>query len=283
MEKRTDLVYILGTQSKWHNNEIRFSLRSVAKNLECAGRIFIVGEFPKWINKERVTNIPAEDIYRNKLKNAVHKILLACRDPKVSDNFILMNDDFFFLKRTREVEYFNKGFLKATKRNHETKGGYYYDAIKKTISLLKDFGIDHPYDFENHYPIILNKEKFIKTFSTIDYKADGLIFRSVYHNLNRTKSEYRPDLKVYEFDEFPKNADFISTDNKVTMDSRFQRWIRRRFEKPSIYERDPEVDYYATRTINYGGRIYNTGDLIRGPLPEKVILENKLRSRVIKK
>jgi hypothetical protein len=44
--KPIDIVYVLGTGSNWSDNEIRFSLRSVFKNLTNIGQIFIVGEKP---------------------------------------------------------------------------------------------------------------------------------------------------------------------------------------------------------------------------------------------
>ena len=42
--KTLDVVYVLGTGSSWDNNEIRFSIRSVLKNLPGIGRIIIIGE-----------------------------------------------------------------------------------------------------------------------------------------------------------------------------------------------------------------------------------------------
>ena len=44
-----DLVYVLGKGSRWQDNELRFSLRSVSKNLSNVGQIFIVGQIPDFV------------------------------------------------------------------------------------------------------------------------------------------------------------------------------------------------------------------------------------------
>ena len=38
---KIDVVYVLGTGSKWHNNEIRFSLRALEKNLRDYRHIYV--------------------------------------------------------------------------------------------------------------------------------------------------------------------------------------------------------------------------------------------------
>ncbi len=55
MEKieKIDLVYILGKGSKWSDNEIRFSLRSIEKYFDYR-KIFIIGEKPESLLESRI-------------------------------------------------------------------------------------------------------------------------------------------------------------------------------------------------------------------------------------
>ena len=73
MQKQIDVVYVLGTGSNWDNNEIRFSLRSLAKNLKGMGRVFVVGERPAFL--QNVIHIPAKDEF-NPNVNADGNIIL---------------------------------------------------------------------------------------------------------------------------------------------------------------------------------------------------------------
>ncbi len=92
--KKIDLVYVVGTGSRWNDNELRFSLRSVSKNLSNVGKVFIVGECPDYL--KNVIHIPASDIFDSAINadgNMTHKLLLVCNNKELSDDFLFMNDD----------------------------------------------------------------------------------------------------------------------------------------------------------------------------------------------
>ena len=228
MDKKLDVVYILRNAStRWRNQEIKYSLRSISKNLLFNKVWIVTGELPRFIDGDRVGLIKANDPYANKLRNAIHKISLACKDDRVTDDFILMNDDFYFLKPSNEVEYFNKGRLESAVKYHATKGGYYYRAIRDTVQILRDMGIAHPIDFEVHYPIIFNKKKFIETIDKVsDHEA--FLFRSIYGNINNIKSKYRKDIKVFNQRQFERTKilDFMSTDEKMATTKLFKNGLK---------------------------------------------------------
>ena len=196
----------------------------------------------------------------------------------MSDNFVLMNDDFFFLKRTENVEYFNKGKLEASRKNHSTHGGYYYRAISDTMEMLRDMGIDHPTDFEVHYPIIFNKHKLLKTLEKIS-QEEGFLFRSIYGNLNNIESKYRRDVKVFNIEQFRRSRlkDFMSTDEKIVTDIRFQKWIDNRFKEKSSFEIAPIPAYTCDEVFEYNGKKYNKGDIILEKIPERVVISAGLK------
>jgi hypothetical protein len=277
--EQLDLVYILRAGSRWRNNELRYSLRSIEENFESPGKVFIVGVCPRWVDTKNVTFIQEDDPYGDKVRNAIHKIKRACKDDRISERFILMNDDFYFMKKIRAIKLFNRGTLFQAKRDHKTKAGYYYKAISNTYEMLLNLGIKFPMDFEMHCPIVFEKKKFLRVADRIEGSNRTYLFRSVYYNLNEEKSWRHTDVKIYNTNDLGKyqNADIVSSSDAVATDPKFQRWLARKFKKESKYELKKGNMYYATETINYGGKIYNPGDLIIEELPPTVVAANKLR------
>ncbi|MFA5815861.1 MAG: hypothetical protein WC865_09615 [Bacteroidales bacterium] len=99
--KPIDIVYVLGTGSSWSDNEIRFSLRSVFKNLTNIGQIFIVGERPDGLKGFLHIDHPDEFPSTNADGNIIRKVLQACKDPRVSEKFLIINDDHIIMKPMR--------------------------------------------------------------------------------------------------------------------------------------------------------------------------------------
>jgi hypothetical protein len=88
-----DVVYVLGTGSKWKNNELRFSLRAIEKNLTGYRDIYVIGENPGFL--QNVIHIPYPDeLPGNADGNIARKVLRACREKKLSDNFLFINGCF---------------------------------------------------------------------------------------------------------------------------------------------------------------------------------------------
>lgn len=94
-----DLVFVVGNGSKYNNVELRIALRSVARYVPHR-KIFLVGAKPDWVNYDLVTHIPAEDPYKDGLKdrNIWHKVMLAVADERVSERFLFCSDDQFVTK-----------------------------------------------------------------------------------------------------------------------------------------------------------------------------------------
>lgn len=91
-----DIVYIIGTGSKWQNNELRYSLRSIAKFGANLGEVYIVGDdLPHFVNPYSVTFIKACDITTNKpALNVYYKLCRLFKLTKV-ERFLLSSDDHF--------------------------------------------------------------------------------------------------------------------------------------------------------------------------------------------
>lgn len=231
-----DVVYILGKGSHWQDNELRYSLRSIEENLN-HGKVFVVGECPDWL--QNVTHIEAIDGFPHKIKNAIHKIRTACLDHRISEDFILMNDDFFFLNRTEAIKNFHLGNINKAIAEHQTKDGYYYRALIDTRNLLNVAGAVEVLNYEVHYPMVFNRKKFLELTDSVSWHDAGYLFRSLYGNIYEIGGQKRSDVKIYHLSDFIKfkSGDLISTNDRVVLTPQFQLWIMGRFKNPSKYEK----------------------------------------------
>lgn len=270
MEK-IDFVYILRTDPRFYkNDDIKYSLRSLDKNFKVKGKVFIVGGRPNWINVNTVTHIYAEDKERNKLVNAIHKILIACKDRRISEDFILMNDDFLFLKETDDIKNYNIGTIEEMKRTHRTKGGYYYKAICDTLEILQSKNMS-TISYETHYPIIINKNNFIEIIKETGKIA--YLFRSFYGNRYIKESKKIKDFKVFNHHQFfkGKEREFMSLSDEIEKYPSMKEWYSNIFKDKSKYERKLSKVLITTRDIKINDKIYIKGSRVDIKLEKKEI------------
>lgn len=290
MEK-IDLLYILGKGSRWHDNELRFSIRSAVKFFNF-NKIFIVGELPEWLTG--VVHVPVPDNNKNKLLNARDKYLASTNIKELSDNFILMNDDFFFLKQTDEIPNYTRGKMSDQILQHQTMSGYYFKSLCDTRNRLLGMGIDEPIDFEVHAPIIFNKEK-LKTVIAMMGTDKPYLLRSSYGNLENLDPKEVLDYKIGNivnlFAQLKRDENFLSISDALIVDDDFRKWLMSRYPKPSKYELDNGAGvralpgrpmaclrYTATKQFEYQGKLYNPGDLISKSDIEKIKNIPKMRA-----
>lgn len=188
------IILPLGHGSRNNDLELRYCLRSIEKHLTGYGDIFIVGEKPGWL--QNVVHIPCADhgdkTY-DKERNIFTKIMTACADERVTDDFLFLNDDHYLLQdyRAGHFPYYYYGML-SEKR---TVTDY-----KNTIwNTQKHHGEINPYYADIHCPILYNKVKFIEWVAALDWWVHfGFAIKTVYCNgILPLMVEY-PDLKINE-------------------------------------------------------------------------------------
>jgi hypothetical protein len=191
-----DVIYVLGKGSRWQDNELRYSLRSLQLYLQHYDQVFIVGEFPDWL--QNVVHIPHPNArsYVFKEANICDKILKACTDPRVSEDFIFLNDDFFL---TADISciglpYWHKGPLAVS--YEKKKGDSYGISLKQTIEYLErnHYPVNN---FDCHAPIVYNKKKFIDAVAPIDWKKHfSCVIKSTYCNSQFIGGTFLKDVKI---------------------------------------------------------------------------------------
>jgi hypothetical protein len=205
MKKLIDVVYIFGKGSPWQNNELRYSLRSVEKNLRYYRNVFLIGAKPDFIGPE-VIEVPYKDVYANKQRNIMSKILRACNDSRISQEFMLFNDDYFLLEPT-EAPTYPYYFDKDLKTKSNEYSNAYKNCIDETIQALQGKDGRH---FDIHKPIIYNKLKFKAMVAIYDWNVRyGYIVKSMYCNHNNIQGVQMADNKI----NYPYRAELIEQIN----------------------------------------------------------------------
>jgi hypothetical protein len=227
-----DVVYICRAGD---NEELRYSIRSVVKNLP-HDNIWVVGQKPKWYTGNFI-EIPDKRI---KYVNARNNMKAICSSNKISEDFILMNDDFFIMKKVDSLDYFYGGTLedKAVRFESFSMLGSYTRMLYSTLEKLKDIGIKTPLDYELHVPMIFNKKKLR---DALKIKSD--LWRSVYGNLYSVGGTQIGDVKTYSgnnkkkqsFDWRKDSKNFLSTEDNSFKEVR-DKLLNKHFAKPSSYE-----------------------------------------------
>lgn len=191
-----DLVYVLGTGSKWQDNELRYSLRSVEKHVSGYRNLYLVGSCPFWI--QNAVHIKMDDLYGyNRDRNIYSKIFVACREKDITEEFLFINDDHFFQKDyvAAEIPYYHKGDL-FQRMNMRPAADNYRITLSNTYYYLKKHNLPKKH-FDTHTPIIYNKTLFTKALAIPDWEVwYGYVIKSLYCNTLGIEGEYLEDCKL---------------------------------------------------------------------------------------
>lgn len=129
-----DILYVVGTGSKWRNNELKYSLRSLAKYGKNIDKVAIVGFKPSFLN-DQIIHIPCEDVGKNKHSKILNKVLTAIKNGQLSDHFLISSDDHFYIK---ETDFDKLPVYYKNEEIQERDGNEYFQSIKETKQFLKD-------------------------------------------------------------------------------------------------------------------------------------------------
>lgn len=261
--KKYPVVYIYRKTDK-RGDELRHSLRSLTNLKEFNGQVFIVGDSHDWFSDE-ITHIPLKVSSYSPYKDAESKWITACRDERIADDFIMMNDDYFITKPTKLPVMHRGEIEEPLNRSMHT-----YALYKTKLYLQEEHGIEKPLNYAIHAPMLMNKQKRLHVSTLIrDSLTHGhpLLARTVYGNLYNLGGELTQDKKTYTG--VLKQGTFIST-------SFYTDELASLFPDKSIYELadffvydDTEQDWKTRhRRINRtnGAKTY-TQEIVKYQLP----------------
>ncbi len=236
-----DVVWVCRTGS---NEELRYSIRSVAANMPHEN-IVVVGGKPDWYTGkfvEVVTHDSDGRLSKNKYENTKNNIRQIIETTTISDDFILMNDDFYVMKPIDQLQYYHGGLLvdKIKTHNEFAPNAGYTNVLRRTAQVLDAMGFEDPLDYTLHIPMMFNKNKLVKVL-----EQPIASIRTLYGNMYRVGGRKMNDVKVHpKRNEYaPKPFDYKNEDSVFlsTADTTFpavkKNLLSPMFSKPSKYEK----------------------------------------------
>lgn len=232
--KPLDVVYFV---SAFPKNDLRYSIRSVAKNLEF-NKLWIYGGKKYDINPDgyvRIMNQKGATKW-DKVRSMYREV---CLNDSITEDFIMFHDDFFIMKPIKEINPEHRGTFEAHISVIEASFGNQlteYTKILRHASETLLEGNKSNLSYELHKPFIFNRKKLLYILDK--YPREHCI-RSIYGNYYQIGGEKTHDVKIFnkepKFDY--KKEPILSTDNSVITDGN-EHWeyITNKFNERCKYE-----------------------------------------------
>lgn len=150
-----DIVYILGKDLPDNGRELRYSLRSLSNVRH--GRVWMVGpDIPDWV--QGVSWIPWEQLPEKILDISVKYRWLTLGLPDMTDDVVVMDDDFYIVKKMRTIPliYNMPMAAKAVTRPPDDEMGA---MLRNTQRLLQEKGLMVPLAAVLHVPFPLTRSE----------------------------------------------------------------------------------------------------------------------------
>ena len=228
-----DYVYICRDGD---NEELRYSIRSVVKYMP-PGNIWVVGGKPDWYtgNYIRVAQ------HKSKYYNARVALKTIARSLEISENFVLLNDDFFVVQKVHKIKTYHGGELykKVQKYKEFAPRSIYTGMIDRTLdSLKRHHRVLEPLDYELHVPLPMTRGGLMHVLNYSD-----ILWRSAYGNLFNIGGSQIIDVKIYskkhkEYDSYDykdRVCSYVSTED-LSFPSIYHSLLKGILSEPSPFE-----------------------------------------------
>lgn len=229
-----DAVYLF--RDCGDDSELRHSLRSLA-NLGQVDRVVVSGTHPDWLAGDVVRVAPSVHP-PGKFLDAWANLVAAVEDPRVSDEFVLMNDDFFVLRPVDDLPVLARCTWPEW-RPTISRGLMRRRATADALALLD---VDPVAAYEGHRPLLIDKRIMRQVIPAVDAQKQAVApvwVRTVYGNAaHGGAGRLAGDAKIYSHKLVPgDDDDFVSTSDPAWSTGRVGEWLRARFPDPCRYER----------------------------------------------
>ncbi len=233
-----DAVYLFGGTDD--GAQLRHSLRTVA-NLRQVDRVAVAGIGPSWLSGE-VLRVPPDNHGPGKHADTWANLRAACLDRRLSDEIVLMNDDFFALTPVDAIPVWHAGVLsaRAPRSTHQDKRR---DATLRALDQLAGGRLS----YELHVPMVMHRRLMADLMRKVEElypprrgHFDPPVWkRTLYGNVAHPGiGDLHADVKLRDFTTVPAAGDlFVSTSDYTWRRGAVGRWLRERFDRPSRFER----------------------------------------------
>jgi hypothetical protein len=235
MTQQVDAVYPLYRAGL----EIRYSVRGLLLHATNIGRIFIIGDRPKFFEGTKFTHIPFKDVNNRPYENVWRKLETVARDERISEKLLWMNDDFYITQPfdatavpnyCRAMDLFEMTVLDKPLANLSP----YKKTLKRTRDALAKHGMPGTH-FGTHQPVNFEKQKILATVAEFEEDiSNGISFRCCYQNMHKAPQTVRSTVVVKHVDRVPNKWAFAS---KGTADMAvLERGLSRLYPEKSMLE-----------------------------------------------
>ncbi len=228
--RQLNFLYLLGQLclSKWDNNEIRYSLRSIDAAFD-VNWVGITGpEKPAFLTG--VTHIPVVLDQFSRYKNMQKQLLAACQREDTPEELILMNDDFM----VRPAPLWDWTPTHRGPITKELKGNGWQQSVVRTGLWCNARGIENPLSYEGHTPMPFLKSKAVPILEALLQNEESLQFRTAYGNLNAVGGNFHHNAKRRDPAEWPADSPFWSL--KGTVNEKAKTFLQNWLSRPSQWE-----------------------------------------------
>ena len=214
------------------NEQLRYALRTWAANLPHR-RVWIVGYRPAWLRD--VGHIPTAQP-GTKYQNTTAAVRAACEHPDVSSQFLLMNDDFFVMRKLAAMPVLHRGPVAEVERYYAARAsGSYLTGMRETRELLAELGHDEPLSYELHVPLPVEKAGMLEALD-VGRRLAVVHKRTLYGALAGLGGDQIEDVKVMQRGPRLPQGPFLSTLPDAFTHGMVGRYIRQAYVQPSPYE-----------------------------------------------
>ena len=233
------LVYIVRPGDD--NEELRYSLRSVAVNLPHC-EVWIVGHCPRWVrNVRRVELKPDPEKWRNIAQNA-----RAASERIAADRVVLMADDLFVVESVETMPVFHMGTLSSYIEHVRSRGkdprSPWLHGLVESLRQSREWGLGDPLCYENHTPLLFDRERLRQALTGTT--AHPFLWSAAYPFAGLGGVGTRgTDAKVAGLDRdalrrvLASKMPYLSTTDESFADGEVGRHLRALFPHACIYER----------------------------------------------
>lgn len=231
---QADIVYFV--KNAPHNEELRYSLRSVEKNFPHA-TIWIYGFCPYELTADRIINI--EQMKPTKWQNTRKLMAAACANDDITPDFWLFNDDFFIMKPIDKLPpYYNGDLVEHIAKVENRYDGHqtlYTAQLRHLVQTLKKDKLGTR-NYALHKPMLINRKKMLET---LERYPDEPMLRALYGNHHKVGGIFMRDCKAAAgIRPGIKEEEIISTDDYAFAETSTGDYIRAQFPERCRYEVD---------------------------------------------
>lgn len=217
---RCDFVWVFWSGGS-QNDELRWSMRSVAKNYQGSSRLIVVGDCPKWWTGPHIPVERVPDQPHRKYRDSLNKLKTAVESPQVAQTFVWMMDDIYFQRSVTFEDLAlerHQGALVRTGRSE-------YRRVKaETARLLAQNSLQsaqtspqnlpNAWDWATHLPHIVQKHAFEWIYEKYLLDRQTLLWEILYGH-----EFYEHPQHCYPFFQRVQTRDFTPPDATIINNS----------------------------------------------------------------